>query len=208
VSGSDGCNKLTGAYQVTGDAVTFGPLAGTEMACADIGNIDHMFQAALKTAERITRAGDRLEFSDATGRRVAAFVAATPPGRSSPAAADLTGTSWRLVMFQGGDGQTLTPDDRSKYTVDFASGRVNTRLDCNRGSATWKSRGSNQLRLGTLASTHADCPAGSLHDQIVSQWGNVRSYVIKNGHLFLSLMADGGLYELEPVIKEPRPMAY
>jgi para-nitrobenzyl esterase len=26
----------------------------------------------------------------------------------------------------------------------------------------------------------------------------VRSYVIRNGHLFLSLMADGGIYEFEP----------
>jgi para-nitrobenzyl esterase len=27
----------------------------------------------------------------------------------------------------------------------------------------------------------------------------VRSYVIDNGHLFLSLMADGGIYEFEPI---------
>lgn len=39
---------------------------------------------------------------------------------------------------------------------------------------------------------------GSLHDQIVKQWGNIRSYVIKDGHLFLSLIADGGIYEFEP----------
>ena len=38
-----------------------------------------------------------------------------------------------------------------------------------------------------------------MHDQIVKQWGNVRSYVIKDGHLFLSLMADGGIYEFEAV---------
>jgi hypothetical protein len=30
----------------------------------------------------------------------------------------------------------------------------------------------------------------------VKQWGNVRSFVIKDGHLFLSLMADGGIYEI------------
>ncbi len=27
----------------------------------------------------------------------------------------------------------------------------------------------------------------------------VRSYVLKDGHLFLSLMADGGIYEYEPM---------
>jgi hypothetical protein len=33
----------------------------------------------------------------------------------------------------------------------------------------------------------------------VTQWGNIRSYVVKDGHLFLSLMADGGIYEFEPI---------
>ena len=51
----------------------------------------------------------------------------------------------------------------------------------------------------TLALTRAACPPGSLHDQIVKQWGNIRSYVLKDGHLFLSLMADGGIYEFEPI---------
>ena len=40
---------------------------------------------------------------------------------------------------------------------------------------------------------------GSLHDQIVKHWDFIRSYIIKNDHLFLSLMADGGIYEFEPI---------
>ena len=43
------------------------------------------------------------------------------------------------------------------------------------------------------------CPPGSLHDRIVKDWELVRSYIIKNGNLFLSLMADGGIYEFEPI---------
>ena len=42
------------------------------------------------------------------------------------------------------------------------------------------------------------CPPGSLHDRIAKHWEFVRSYTIKDGHLFLSLMADGGIYEFEP----------
>jgi len=42
------------------------------------------------------------------------------------------------------------------------------------------------------------CPPGSLHDHIVKQLPFVRSFVIKDGRLFLSLMADGGTYEFEP----------
>jgi para-nitrobenzyl esterase len=111
---------------------------------------------------------------------------------------DLGGTSWQLVKFQGGDGKTLIPDDTSKYTIAFnKDGSVSARIDCNRGRGTWKSVGSSQLQLGPLALTRAMCPPGSLHDHIVKQWEYVRSYVIKDGHLFLSLMADGGIYEFE-----------
>jgi len=110
----------------------------------------------------------------------------------------LAGTSWQLIRFQGGDGLVLTPDDRSKYTMALdASGSVAARIDCNRGRGTWKSSGANQLQFGPLALTRAQCPPGSLHDQVVKQWGNIRSYVLKDGHLFLSLVADGGIYEFE-----------
>jgi para-nitrobenzyl esterase len=64
---------------------------------------------------------------------------------------------------------------------------------------TWKATGSSQLELGPLALTRAKCPEGSLHDQIAKQWTFVRSFVIKDGHLFLALMADGGIYEFAPL---------
>ena len=66
------------------------------------------------------------------------------------------------------------------------------------GHGTWKSPGANQLQLSPLALTRVMCPPGSLHDQIVKHWEFIRSYIIKDGRLFLSLMADGGVYEFEP----------
>lgn len=70
---------------------------------------------------------------------------------------------------------------------------------CNRGRGTWTSAGESQIEFGPMALTRALCPPGSLHDQIVRQWGNIRSYAVRNGHLFLALKADGGIYELEPI---------
>jgi para-nitrobenzyl esterase len=120
------------------------------------------------------------------------------PSRRAPLG--LGGTSWQLVRFQGGDDKVLVPDDRARYTIAFGTdGGVSVRLDCNRGHGTWKSPGANQLEFGLLALTRAMCPPGSLHDHIVQHWGFVRSYVIRNGRLFLSLMADGGSYEFEPI---------
>ena len=120
--------------------------------------------------------------------------------------ANLAGTSWQLVRIQSMDDKVATPDSRSKYTIAFGTdGRVSMRVDCNRGSGTWKSAEPGQLVFGPLAMTRAMCPPGSLHDRIVKDMGYVRSYVMKDGHLFLSLMADGGIYDFEPLPKTGAP---
>ncbi|MBD0301297.1 MAG: META domain-containing protein, partial [Tolypothrix sp. T3-bin4] len=102
--------------------------------------------------------------------------------------------------FQSSDDKTLIPYDKTKYTITFnAEGGVNVRFDCNRGRGTWKSPEPNQLQFGPLALTRVKCPPESLYDRIAKDWAFVRSYTIKDGHLFLSLMADGGIYEFEPI---------
>lgn len=136
-----------------------------------------------------------------SGEKAVPGADAAPDRRPAVAdsAADLAGTSWRLVKFEGGDETLLTPDDPSKYTLTFApDGRLTARIDCNRGTGTWRSSGPPQLEFGPLALTRAMCPPGSLHDRMVKQLPYVRSYVLRDGHLYLSLMADGGIYEFEP----------
>ena len=124
------------------------------------------------------------------------------PQPSSPP--PLEGTSWQLVRFQGGDDSTLTPDERAKYTLEFGpGGQLIARIDCNRGRGSWTSNGPGQLQFGPMALTRAACPEGSLHDQIVKQLGFIRSYVMRDGRLFLSLMADGGIYEFERIATSP-----
>lgn len=200
VSGSDGCNRLMGSYLRSGDRITFSQVAGTLMACADATGLEGAFRDALQKTARMTIAGDRLALLDAAGALLVRFAARD---ESSPSArAELAGTSWQLVRFQGGDDTTLTPDDRAKYTIEFAAdGRLAARIDCNRGRGTWTSNGPNEIRFGPLALTRAMCPPGSLHDQIVKQWDHIRTYVIRDGHLFLALMADGGIFEFEPIEK-------
>ena len=121
-------------------------------------------------------------------------------GQKSSGTGELNGTSWQLVKLQDADGATLVPDDRSKYTLKFGrDGRVAARVDCNSGGSTWKSARAGELQFGSWSMTRAKCPPGSLHDRIVTEGANVRSYEIKGGHLFLSGMRAGGSYELEPL---------
>lgn len=111
----------------------------------------------------------------------------------------LTATAWRLVKFQSSDGSELQPG-AAQYQIHFRSeGRVNVRLDCNRGTGTWTSAGPNQLTFGPLALTRAACAPTPLNARVARDFGYIRSYVMKNGHLFLALFADGGIYEYAPV---------
>ena len=127
----------------------------------------------------------------------------TPP---SSAGSDLLGRSWQLVKFQGDDGTTLAPPDKTTYSITFAAdGHLSARIDCNRGRGTWNSTGAGQLEFGPLALTRAMCPPAPLNDRIPRDWPQVRSYSVKNGHLFLVLMADGGTYEFEPAGPEGPP---
>ena len=117
----------------------------------------------------------------------------------------LAGTSWKLIKLQTADESTTVPGDGTKYTITFGSdGRVSARVDCNRASSTWKSPRANELQFGSWSRTQAKCPPGSLHDRIVTEGANVRSYSIKDGHLFLSGMSGGGYYELVPLPTQSR----
>ena len=123
---------------------------------------------------------------------------AQAPSRS--AAPGLGGTSWQLVKFQGSDDKTLTPADRGKYTIAFgADGRAAVRIDCNRGSGSWTSSGAGQVQFGPIALTRAFCQPAPITDRLSKDWGLVRSYLVKDKHLFIALMADGGIYEFEPI---------
>ena len=203
VSGSGGCNRFSGTVEIDGSKMKFSRLIITKMACldAELQNVETTFLRLLETTTRFELQANTLQLY-ANDSLVLAFAEQTADSQTAVPAgtADLKGTSWQLVKFQSSDGQTLVPDDKSKYTITFGTdGRVSARIDCNRGSGTWKSAGPNQLEFGPLALTRAMCPPGSLHDRIAKDWSAVRSYLIKDGHLFLSLMADGGTYEFEPI---------
>jgi para-nitrobenzyl esterase len=120
-----------------------------------------------------------------------------PPAES---AADLGGTTWQLVRFQGTDDTSRSLDDRANYQIEFRKGgSLTARIDCNRGRGTWTSSGPGRIELGPMALTRAMCGPRSLHDQIVKHWSLIRSYALRGGHLFLAVQPEGGTYEFEPV---------
>jgi heat shock protein HslJ len=112
----------------------------------------------------------------------------------------LGGTNWRLVEIQSMDDSqgTTRPDDPAKYTINFGKdGSAALRLDCNRGAGNWRNDIANStggsLEFGPIAVTKAYCPPPSLGDALERHLPYVRSFVIRDGRLNMSLMADGGI---------------
>lgn len=80
VAGSDGCNRVSGSYQLTGDGIKFGQMMGTQMACPGSGETERAFRAALGNATRYRIVGNRLELYGAAGARLARFEARAEGG--------------------------------------------------------------------------------------------------------------------------------
>ena len=124
--------------------------------------------------------------------------------------AGLAGTSWQLVEIQSMDDATRIsrPGDPSDYTLTFdADGSLRAKLDCNRGSGTWRNDIANAtggtLALGPMAATKALCPEPTLGETLERQLPYVRTFTIRDGRMNMALMADGGIIVWEPV-KKPK----
>jgi heat shock protein HslJ len=137
----------------------------------------------------------------------------SPAGAAAPAN-PLAGTDWQLHAIQSMDDAqgTTTIADPSRLTVHFgADGRASFQFDCNRGTGEWKLEAagaeSGRLSFGPIAATRALCPPPHVDERIARDMGHVRSYLLKDGKLFMSLMADGGIYEWHPIPAAAKPEA-
>jgi copper homeostasis protein (lipoprotein) len=73
VSGSDGCNRVAGTYELNRDNIRFAPMAATRMACPGPAETERAFGYAVTNASFWRILGDRLELYDADGVRLARF---------------------------------------------------------------------------------------------------------------------------------------
>ncbi|MGR8950515.1 MAG: META domain-containing protein [Gammaproteobacteria bacterium] len=121
-------------------------------------------------------------------------------------ATGLAGSEWRLLYFESMDdsiGRAI-PDPSQTYTMRLnADGTVHMVLNCNRANGTWtiepgSDAVSGRFSFGPLASTKALCPPPSLDERIVADAMHVTGFLLRDGNLYLSLMADAGIYAWGP----------
>ncbi|WP_187276608.1 META domain-containing protein [Parahaliea maris] len=127
---------------------------------------------------------------------------ATPAETETPAAetvADLSGTVWQLVRIQSMDDTVTEPAPDAVFSISFqADGRAALQVHCNRGMGKWLSASQGQLRFGPLAVTRKMCAAESIDGRFLKELDFVRSYVLRDGQLYLATMADGSIIEFAP----------
>jgi heat shock protein HslJ len=117
----------------------------------------------------------------------------------------LAGSEWRLLEFQSMDDSigTLRPETSQQFTMRLnADGTMSLQLDCNRANGSWShvpSEGgeNGSFSIGPLAATRALCSPPNFDERIVRDAEYVRSYLLHDGRLYLSLMADAGIYAWE-----------
>ncbi len=134
IAGTDGCNRISGPYAVSGDRITFGPIVATRMACPGADDIGRRLHAALNGARRWRIAGGRLELRDDASTALAVFAqrrdaaAPAPPARLASQVYDWT--ALKAVAIPNGerrmvlDGPTATVDLLHVHVTSLAVGQV------------------------------------------------------------------------------------
>jgi len=125
---------------------------------------------------------------------------------SKPTSDPLIGTTWQLLTIESMSSEQPSTiiDTPAEYTVTFGEdGKAGFRVDCNRGNSTWTteagSADSGSLTFGAIGLTKMMCPQPSADAKVAASLGRVRSYLLSDGKLHLSLEADSGIMHWEPL---------
>jgi heat shock protein HslJ len=116
VDGFSGCNQFMGTYSIDHDRVTFGPLAGSMMACPEP---EMALEAAVRTALagtlRFVVAEDGLRLTPESGAALV-FQAEAPPR--------LEGVEWEVTGFNNGRDAVVSPVLGTAPKLSFEAGVV------------------------------------------------------------------------------------
>jgi heat shock protein HslJ len=179
VDGFSGCNRFMGSYTIDQDRVTFGPLAGSMMACPEP---EMALEAAVKNALagtlRFAVAADGLELTSGAG--VTLVFQAEPPPR-------LEGIAWEVTGFNNGRNAVVSPVLGTAPTLSFEAGVVTGHSGCNSFRASYTGEG-NRVAIGPAALTRKACPGDGVMDQereLVAALESAKTWTVRDGLLDL-----------------------
>lgn len=147
-----GCNHLHGDYRLSGDRLTVGPLASTEMACEPpLMEQDAWLSGTVLAAPLTARVdGDTLTLS-----RPGLELVLTDRRVASPDV-PLQGTDWRLEATREGDAFSTVPHGVRATLRIGRDGTVRVDTGCNGGGGTASVEGPT-ITFGPLVTTLMAC---------------------------------------------------
>ena len=155
VSGNDGCNTFSGSYQADGSKLTFGPLAGTKMACGSPADeVSRAVTASLGRVRTYELSADTLRMEDAGGETVLTYAAG---------AAGIEGSWTVLSVLYDGAIRSAVAD--AEPTAEFsADGTISGNTGCNGFDGPYTLQG-KKLDIGPLTATKKACPTTEASEQ-------------------------------------------
>jgi heat shock protein HslJ len=159
VAGTSGCNRYSGTYELSGaNGIKFGPLAMTEMACAEpVMAQEQAFARALVATTSYNTSGGILTLKDSSGADLATF--------KPRAATSLTGTTWIALGINNGKQAVASVVAGSEVTAVFGTdGTLSGKAGCNSYSAPYRLDG-NKMTIEAPVSTRMFCDQPGVMDQ-------------------------------------------
>jgi heat shock protein HslJ len=149
INGSSGCNNYMGPATIDGSTVSFGPMAGTLMACVenDVMEQEQMFLTLLQTADSWEGTSESVDFRT-DGTTVLQLVAADT---------SLAGSSWRVTALnnQSGGVQSVVTDSEPTLVFDEESG-VSGSTGCNNFFGIYSTDG-DTIEFSGIGATEMYC---------------------------------------------------
>lgn len=188
VSGSGGCNRFTGGWTGTAEALSIGPLAGTMMACEEPAMaVEAAVLRHLSEARRAAIGDGRLDLVGEGGAVLLRYEASL---------VTLAGIAWQATGVNNGRGAVQSLAEGTEITATFGEdGHVAGSAGCNRYGGTWFVDEA-ALTVGPLATTRRICPGpdGLMEQEaaFLAAMGRVATWRIDGEQLELRA-ADGAL---------------
>jgi heat shock protein HslJ len=125
-------------------------------------------------------------------------------GDTAEQAATLTDVLWEWHETKRSDGTGVTPDDPSKYTLEFLEdGKVEVRFDCNRGFGTYTVSAAS-LTITLMAGTTAECPPVTWGREYIKELRAAQSFALRDGDLSVTLSSGKGTMKFIRAGKAPK----
>ena len=167
-NGNDGCNAFSGTYQADGSKLKFGPLAGTQIACAGPADaVSRKVSAALGRVRAYERSSDTLRMKDAGGKTLLAYAAQR---------AGIEG-DWTVVSVLYDDAIRSVVADTEPTARFSADGKISGTTGCNDFHGPYTLQGT-QLHIGPLSAAKKACPSKDASDQEAGYLAALESAVL------------------------------